>query len=513
MISATLSTIRNSAQNIVFAAEEGLGRIGHLLGHVDDLVASARHDGHEVAEQSAELVQLLGSRYEGVKEVLRASPKAIRISKTLVTIALHYKIELARGEVLKSEANLALHEERLLAMHEHNARVIRDLCIECRGTFLKLGQFLSMRPDLLPDAYIREFASLRDQVPALPFSEILPQLEAELGGPIDQWYCKFEQEACAAASLAQVHRATGHEGQEFALKVQIPDAAAQVASDIAILRALAHLLGENLPFDCAPVLKQLADSVGEELDYDLEAEQCRRLGRLLAPYAGISVPEVESAHSSDKLLVLRWMPGLSLDRALASRELKDRREILNRLVEVYARQILQFGFFHADPHAGNILVQEDNTIVLLDFGCCGQLSANEKDAYRALLISLFARDSDKLYRHFQTLGFASEDVGQDAVLTLVDMLQDHSAITAWAENPQAAIQEMLDATAAIPGLRTPRHFVLLGRVLATLGGILIDNADAKLSLLPIVIKVLSEGDGKAGVPVSPTSSAGPKLED
>ncbi|MBL4636442.1 MAG: AarF/ABC1/UbiB kinase family protein [Kofleriaceae bacterium] len=498
MISATISSLRDSAQGVANALDQSVGLFGHLLAQVDSLVTSVRRDGQEIADTRTELLQLLSFRFDSGRQGLRASPKALRVAKTVLAIAVSYRVEMARGEFAAADVLVSAHQKRLTVLHQKHARTIRALCIECRGTFLKLGQFLSMRPDLLPAEYITEFASLRDQVPALPFDQIRPVIEAELGQSIEDLFAHVDQEAFAAASLAQVHRAKGHDGQDYALKVQIPNAADEVESDIAILRALAKALGDALPLDCAPVLNQLADSVREELDYELEAAECETLGRLLNSSEGVCIPRVEKDLSGKRVLTLEWMPGRSLDLSLAEQDEAGKRELLTRLTAIYARQILRYGYFHADPHSGNILVQEDGTLVLLDFGCCGVLSEPELAAYRTLLGALFTKNSEEIHQSFVALGFTSDSSGQeDAIVSLVDtllaILKDDNAAKAWAANPQAAIQEMLTATQAIPGLRTPRHFVLLGRVLATLGGLIIDNADANISLLPVLMQVLSEG--------------------
>jgi ubiquinone biosynthesis protein len=383
----------------------------------------------------------------------------------------------------------------MAAFHENAASTLRELCIETRGTFLKLGQFLSMRPDLLPAAYIEQLGTLRNQVPALPFALIAEVVESDLGAPLATHFERVEEEAVAAASLAQVHRAWGHEGQAYALKVQVPNAADQVGADIAILRAVAYALSEtSLPFDATSILDQLATSVHEELDYDSEAEHCRTIASMLADQPGMRAPEVAGELSKGRVLTMTWMEGRTMDVVLSEASKADRKKILTTLVESYCTQIFQHGYFQADPHAGNILVRDDLGLVMLDYGCVQILSDEVRVAYAELMKALFMGNQAALHEQLELLGFHSDCDDPEALETLVcvmlDMLKREDAMKEWANDPQAASRLLLEASQSVPGLVTPRHFVLLGRVLATLGGLLIENADAEVSLPTILANSL-----------------------
>ncbi len=480
------ATLQTTARRFVSTADQSVQFVGHLIGHIDSIVKSVGRDGKQIAEDSRALASALHIRFEIAKRGIQASPKALRVAKVLLVIATKYRLELGRSEVSTTEANQLQSDDRLQQLHRSSAAAIKELCIESRGTFLKVGQFLSMRPDLLPKAYIEELSTLRDQVPGVGFSQISEVIEKELEKPLSELFASIDETPVAAASLAQVHRALGHNGQHYAIKVQLPQAAAQFESDLAILRALSLVLADTLPFDIDILFSQLARSISQELDYLQEAKHCQNLKALLAPLPGILVPTVIHSLSTKKVLTMHWMPGKSLDIALKERSADGKKQVLTRLVDCFARQLLQYGYFHADPHSGNILVQDDNTIVLLDFGCSAKLSDTNKNAYKNLMGVVLAGKKDKVHRELQRLGFTSESEDKDAVEELVDvllhMLKQEGAIAQWAADPQAASEAMLDAVAAVPGLKTPAHFVLVGRVLATLGGLLIEHSDLDISL-------------------------------
>jgi ubiquinone biosynthesis protein len=479
-----------AARRFLQSADQSILMVGHFMGHIDSLVDDLSQDSQRIKLDAQELAQALMDRFHIARRGIQASPKALRVAKVILGIAIKYRLEMGRAD-----SSSTRHQERMEKLHQSAAETLRELCIETRGTFLKLGQFLSMRPDLVPPAYVRELGTLRNQVPALPFELIAEELESSLGRPLEDLFEHIDEEPVAAASLAQVHRATGHDGRDFAVKVQVPGAAEQVAADIAILRAVAFALAEtSLPFDAKSVLDQLAESVDEELHYDREAEHCQVLGRLLAEQAGLEIPEVIGELSSQTILTMSWMPGQTLDKALEGAPAEDRKQVLTTLVDAYCTQIFEHGYFQADPHAGNLLVQEDLSVVLLDFGCVQVLSDEVRIAYADVMKAMFMGDQDKLHEQLQILGFTSDcedpQALEDLVSIMLDMLKREDALAEWARDPTAATQALIDATAQVPGLVTPRHFVLLGRVLATLGGMLIENADAGVSLPTILASSL-----------------------
>lgn len=481
-------SITMAARRLFDTADQSVQLIGHLIGHIDTMVDEVGRDSRRVADESRDFASAVADRFHTARRGLQASPKALRVATVLISIAARYRLEQGRSQSAEHHS--------FEAAHAWGARTLRSLCIETRGTFLKLGQFLSMRPDLLPPAYIEQLATLRDQVPAVPFELIAARIESELGKPIKELFADFETDPVAAASLAQVHRARTFDGQALAVKIQVPGVEDQLDSDIAILRAIAASIPEDaLPFDLKSVLSQLANSVHEELDYEAEARHCEAFGLMFASHNGIRCPEIVPELSTERVITMEWIEGEALDRALAKASLLERKKLLTTLVSSYCTQILCAGYFHADPHAGNFLVPKEGGLVLLDFGCVQRLSPEVRDAYVALMKAVFMSDSDALFAQLQRLGFASEGCEradlEALVTTMLDLMKRPDALAEWAADPTAATQTLIDAMQSAAGLNTPQHFVMLGRVLATLGGILIEHSDTGISLPAILAASLA----------------------
>ncbi len=483
---------RDAAVRFASALDQTIQMVGHVRGHIDTLATDVHRDSLAIVRDSRVLASRVNHQFALTRRGVHASPRALRISAQLLGVALRYRLEEGRRQ-----AGGPGGKARMDALHHSCAVSLRHLCEEQRGAILKLGQFLSMRPDVLPPAYIRELAALRDRVPALPYESIEAQLASQLAEPIQDCFSTIETEAVAAASLAQVHRATGLGGQDYAVKVQVPDAESQVMADIAILRAVAAALPEkSLPFDIRTTLDQIANSIHTELDYHREAANCEKLRLLLIDVPGVDVPVIAGQYCNRRVLVMEWMQGIPLNQALEEATTERRRLILTRLVSCFAQQIFEFGCFHADPHSGNILIREDESapdgfaLVLLDFGCVEFLADEIRLGYGNLLKNIFTGNQSEIRETLQVLGFSQEGNDPTALERMVEAmvapLKAEGALQEWANDPQAATRALMEMSAQVPGLKTPRHFILLGRVLATLGGILIDNADTGVSLPALI---------------------------
>jgi predicted unusual protein kinase regulating ubiquinone biosynthesis (AarF/ABC1/UbiB family)/nucleotide-binding universal stress UspA family protein len=273
------------------------------------------------------------------------------------------------------------------------ARRLRQAFEELGPTFCKLGQVLSTRPDLVPPEYIDELAALRDHVPPLTEAEVVEVMEEELRVPWDDVFESIEPELLASGSIAQVHRATLSTGERVVVKVQRPGAREQIMRDLGLLgvfaRKTATRPGLRQIVDPAAVVEHLSESLQAELDFRKEAASIERMRGILAPYHRLAVPGVYTDFSTGRLLVMEEVQGGPLSSAPLGEE---RTEAARQLIESYYKQILTEGFFHADPHPGNMKWWDDK-VYFLDFGMVGEIGPDLREGLVLLLLAFWQEDS------------------------------------------------------------------------------------------------------------------------
>lgn len=274
--------------------------------------------------------------------------------------------------------------------------------LEAMGpTFVKLGQLLSTRVDLLPPAYIRSLARLQDRVDPFPFEDVERIVSDELGVRLSKAFTNFEREPVAAASLGQVHRATLRDGRAVAVKVQRPGIRAQVREDLEALEELASFLDEHSDrahrYRLTDVLEQFRRSLIRELDYRNEARNLQTLATNLADMDSICVPEPVESYSTGRVLTMELVRGRKVTALspLALIEL-DRSRLADDLFRAYLKQILVDGFFHADPHPGNVFITDDGKIALLDLGMTATLGPGLREDLMKLLLAVADADADEV---------------------------------------------------------------------------------------------------------------------
>jgi ubiquinone biosynthesis protein len=272
------------------------------------------------------------------------------------------------------------------------AERIRSAMEELGPTFAKLGQILSTRPDLLPPEFIEELATLQDNVPPLTESEVVRVMEEELGVPWEDVFESIEPTPMAAGTIAQVHRATLADGSRVVVKVQRPTAREDIMQDLALLQLFAEKTESRPAFrqviDMPAVFEHLSGSLQRELDFRQEAGNIDRMSQVLEPYPRLDVPAVYHDLSSARLLVMQEIQGASIRTAP---EGSARKEAARQLLESYYAQILTEGFFHADPHPGNLMWWNDK-IYFLDFGMVGQIGPEIRENLMLLLMAFWQED-------------------------------------------------------------------------------------------------------------------------
>ncbi len=291
---------------------------------------------------------------------------------------------------------------------ERVAAAIRDL----GSTFVKLGQMLSTRGDILPPGYAEAFQSLQDDVGPIAFEEIEQQLSESLGQSPLELFARFDREPMATASIAQVHRARLPTGEEVAVKVQRPGVREQIFTDLSILQFLARQAEGQLPevklLDVPGVLRELRKSIADETDFRIEAAHLERFHANFAGNDHVVIPEVFASHSSEHVLTMEWLDGVRISQARAAG--CDMRAVGERYLQTAFQMLLEDGIFHGDLHPGNVLVLSGDRLGLLDFGMVGRLTEEMRENLVTIFFAIQRRDYRTIARVYWELSTRSEHV-------------------------------------------------------------------------------------------------------
>jgi predicted unusual protein kinase regulating ubiquinone biosynthesis (AarF/ABC1/UbiB family) len=364
-----------------------------------------------------------------------------------------------------------------------SAEAIYDAAVELRGLILKGCQFLGSRADVLPPEYVNVLSRLQDRVPPRSFGVVRRCVERELGGPLEDTFEEFAERPLASASLAQVHAARLRGGEPVAVKVQYPEISALVRSDLANLRALFRIVGWlEREIDVMPLVEELQEHVPRELDFVNEGRNAERIASFFAGRGDVVVPRVHWGHTTRRVLVMERMHGVKITdlEGLAAAGVEPD-WVARTLVEVYCEQILAQGFFHADPHPGNLLIEPPSggrgpRLVLLDFGLAKELPPDFRRAVVAFAMALLRGDPDAMARALVLLGFQTRDGRVESLAEISRVLLDVATRfrdQAWVDSRVAreAAEELPRLIRENPIVRVPSHVVLLGRVLGLLSGV------------------------------------------
>jgi len=345
---------------------------------------------------------------------------------------------------------------------------------ELGPTFIKLGQLLSTRPDLVPPEILKELRKLQDRVPGFPFAEVKIQVETSLGRRLDAVFDDFSPTPVAAASISQVHRAHLKDGSLVAVKVQRPGIEGQIATDIDIMFNLAELAAKHIsemePYQPILLVREFAKSIRQELDFQIEG---RNIDRFAANFAGdksVHIPKVYWEQCSSLVLTMEWIDGVRIDELCrpGTNCDYDPQVLAARGADFILRQILEFGLFHGDPHPGNLYVLPGNVIAPIDFGIVGRLDEELAGALLELLLALVKKDVNGLVRVMFKIGVVDEDKVDMRELRsdLFDFLDRYVGASLKSLKLKSLLQDFIRIT-SYHQIRFLPDFILLLRVLIT----------------------------------------------
>jgi predicted unusual protein kinase regulating ubiquinone biosynthesis (AarF/ABC1/UbiB family) len=361
----------------------------------------------------------------------------------------------------------------------------RETAIKLGVLMIKLGQFLSSRADLLPEQALAILTSLQDEVPAEPFSHVVSVIEEELGKPIDLIFSSFERKATAAASLGQVHKAVlASSGADVAVKVQRPNIDQLVRMDLNslkfVIRVITRFVNTGNLIDLKGVYREFERTVYEEIDFVTEAANCKRFKEMFQDDPTIYIPAVYDEYTTRRVLVLEWIDGIKIN-AYAELEAAgiDRLEVANRTVQAYFHQFFNEGFFHADPHPGNIFVKPGTPgngpiIEFVDFGMVGSITNAMKQSMKELFLSFLTRNSEMMVQALSSLGFIGKGANTSALERGLSLLLEQYYGMTLGEARELDIPEVADEVGKLlygQPFQIPAQFAFTGRAISTLIGV------------------------------------------
>jgi ubiquinone biosynthesis protein len=382
----------------------------------------------------------------------------------------------------------AYRDEHLPRVHRTNARRVYETILQLQGLFIKVGQALSIMANFLPEAFRAELEGLQDQVPPRRFEEISSRIEEELGGATSELFTRFERVPIASASLGQVHAAELADGRRVAVKVQHLDIDQIVRLDLKTIRRIMAIVQWFVPVQGLDAYyHQIKEMLSRELDFTLEADNIERIAKHFEKDPRVLFPTPVRELSTKRVLTTTFVEGRKLSDLAGLESMGiDKKELASRLVRVYCQMIFVDGVYHADPHPGNILVDNQGNLVLLDFGAVAELSPQMREGIPEFLEGVLRRDTERLIRALRKMGFLSrtsdEVVSEKIIEYFHRRFQEEVKLESFnlkdiKIDPQRGFENLLDLRKMNVGLKElsgafhiPRDWVLLERTILLVYG-------------------------------------------
>ncbi|MFN6530028.1 AarF/ABC1/UbiB kinase family protein [Nostoc sp. ChiSLP03a] len=353
---------------------------------------------------------------------------------------------------------------------------IRNTLLDLGPTFIKVGQLFSTRADIFPGEYVEELAKLQDKVPAFSYEQVEAIVEKELGKKIPELFHNFEPIPLAAASLGQVHKAVLHTGESVVVKVQRPGLKKLFEIDLQILKGITRYFQNHPKWgrgrDWLGIYEECCRILWEEIDYLNEGRNADTFRRNFRGYDWVSVPRIYWRYATSRVLTLEYLPGIKISQyeALEAAGL-DRKAIARQGAQAYLLQLLNSGFFHADPHPGNIAVSANGALIFYDFGMMGRIKSNIREGLMETLFGIAQKDGDRVVQSLINLGAIAPTDDMGPVRRSVQYMLDHFMDKPFENQSVAAISDDLYEIAYNQPFRFPATFTFVMRAFSTLEGV------------------------------------------
>ena len=367
-------------------------------------------------------------------------------------------------------------EAKQAARRKNQAVWIRNTLLDLGPTFIKVGQLFSTRADIFPIEYVEELAKLQDKVPAFSYEQVETIIERELGKKIPELFQSFEPIPLAAASLGQVHKAVLHTGEAVVIKVQRPGLKKLFEIDLQILKGITRYFQNHPKWgrgrDWIGIYEECCRILWEEIDYLNEGRNADTFRRNFRGYDWVKVPRIYWRYTTSRVLTLEYLPGIKISQyeALEAAGL-DRKAIARQGAQAYLHQLLNSGFFHADPHPGNIAINPDGALIFYDFGMMGRIKSNVREGLMQTLFGIAQKDGDRVVQSLIDLGAIAPTDDMGPVRRSVQYMLDHFMDKPFENQSVAAISDDLYEIAYNQPFRFPATFTFVMRAFSTLEGV------------------------------------------
>lgn len=392
---------------------------------------------------------------------------------------LSFMLKYWNSDLLNDTTSQAMDEETVDSLSEYEQspeELVEDLK-QMGPTYIKLGQLLSTRPDLLPDRYLNALASLQDDLPPIPYEEVRDIVENEIGTKISKAFNHFEEEPLASASIGQVHRAELRSGKLVAVKVQRPGIRKQFLDDLETLEEVANLavkhteIGKQYGFD--DVLSELKRIMLQELDYLREASNLITLGENLREYRRLMVPQPISDYTTSRVLTMEYVKGKKITSISPLKKTEyNFTSLVDDLVHAYLKQIVSDGFVHADPHPGNIHLLENNKIALMDLGMVAKFSNKMKEYLLRLLLALSKNNAEEIADILLEMSDPQKDFNENAFRKDISIIVENNRNSTAKDLQTGRLLIQMNRSAAQNGIHLPVDVNILGKVLLNMDQII-----------------------------------------